>query len=146
MQRWTVAYDAGRPEGGQCAHLDQEEAESTGAPPSGCAQCLAAGQRWVHLRTCLTCGNVGCCDSSRGKHAWSHADRTGHPLARSAEAGEEWAWCYEDGLFLLPAPPVAHGPHPSARPGRGAAPGTNGTTPNDPGAAPGPPPGGEKTS
>ncbi|MEV7832175.1 UBP-type zinc finger domain-containing protein [Streptomyces subrutilus] len=124
MPRWTVAYDAGRPEGRSCGHADQAEAtagepaaearataasaargpsDGGPAPAAGCDRCLAAGQSWVHLRICLTCGSVGCCDSSRGQHAWSHAVRTGHPLARSAEAGEEWAWCYEDELFLVPA-------------------------------------------
>lgn len=151
MQRWTVAYDAGRPEGGHCAHLDQEDAESPGPRAPGCTECVATGQRWVHLRTCLTCGNIGCCDSSRGKHAWSHAERTGHAVVRSAEAGEEWAWCYEDHVFLRPAggtlrpaAPVTRGPGASVRPGRGEAGGTSGTAPHDPGAAPVPPLGGEE--
>ncbi|MFD3938714.1 UBP-type zinc finger domain-containing protein [Streptomyces sp. NPDC058611] len=146
MQRWTVAYDAGRPEGGHCAHLDQEDVESTGHRAPGCAECVAAGQRWVHLRTCLTCGNIGCCDSSRGKHSWSHAERTSHAVARSAEAGEEWAWCYEDHVFLWPAGPGARGPGASVRPGRGEAGGTSGTAPHDPGAAPVPPLGGGEKS
>ncbi|WP_447034307.1 UBP-type zinc finger domain-containing protein [Streptomyces hypolithicus] len=51
---------------------------------------------------CLACGHVGCCDSSRGQHAWAHADRTEHALARSVEKGERWAWCYRDELFLEP--------------------------------------------
>ncbi|MFF3019004.1 UBP-type zinc finger domain-containing protein [Streptomyces sp. NPDC057939] len=103
MTRWTVAHDAGRPEGRACGHLD---GAGEGEPPArseGCARCREAGLRWVHLRLCLTCGHVGCCDSSSGKHAASHAAASGHPLARSAEEGEAWAWCYEDELFLVPA-------------------------------------------
>jgi hypothetical protein len=58
----------------------------------GCEQCIALGDSWVHLRTCMTCGQVGCCDSSKNKHA----DEVGHPIARSKEPGEEWMWCYVD--------------------------------------------------
>jgi len=63
---------------------------------TGCEECLRDGDRWVRLRMCLTCGNIGCCDSSRGRHAARHFESTGHPLMRSAEPGEEWAWCYVD--------------------------------------------------
>ena len=66
----------------------------------GCAECLAAGQRWVHLRVCMSCGHVGCCDSSPGKHATAHHRETGHPIARSIEPGETWGWCYEDETML----------------------------------------------
>ncbi|MEU1528734.1 UBP-type zinc finger domain-containing protein [Streptomyces fagopyri] len=68
--------------------------------PTGCAECTARGQDWVHLRQCLTCGHIGCCDSSRGRHATAHYERTGHPIARSAEVDETWAWCYPDEVFL----------------------------------------------
>jgi len=64
--------------------------------PNGCAECLAAGGRWVHLRLCLTCGHVGCCDSSPSRHATAHFRATGHPVIRSFEPGEDWRWCYVD--------------------------------------------------
>lgn len=72
--------------------------------PNGCEECLAAGKTWVHLRLCLTCGHVGCCDNSQGKHATKHYHRTQHPIVRSLEPGEDWGWCYVDELFMEPAP------------------------------------------
>jgi uncharacterized UBP type Zn finger protein len=81
-----------------CPHVDQirmVEVES-----AGCPQCLAAGTAWVHLRVCLSCGQVGCCDSSTSKHASAHFAETGHPIAASLEAGEDWAWCYRDADVL----------------------------------------------
>jgi uncharacterized UBP type Zn finger protein len=82
-----------------CAHLDTVRV--TELPEAlGCAECLRAGDRWVHLRMCLNCGNVGCCDSSPNRHATAHFHETGHPLMRSAEPGEAWAWCYTDELAL----------------------------------------------
>jgi uncharacterized UBP type Zn finger protein len=63
------------------------------AGTQGCEECLAIGQRWVHLRKCLVCGHVGCCDQSIGKHATKHAHATGHPVIRSFEPGEEWRFC-----------------------------------------------------
>lgn len=72
--------------------------------PNGCEECLAAGKTWVHLRLCLTCGHVGCCDNSQGKHATKHFHRTQHPIVRSFEPGEDWGWCYVDELFMEPAP------------------------------------------
>jgi uncharacterized UBP type Zn finger protein len=62
----------------------------------GCEECLAMGDTWVHLRTCLQCGHVGCCDDSKNKHATRHFKSTGHPVVQSAEAGEDWRWCYVD--------------------------------------------------
>jgi uncharacterized UBP type Zn finger protein len=62
----------------------------------GCEECLKLGSRWVHLRECLVCGNVACCDSSIHKHATQHFHATGHPILRSVEPGETWAWCYVD--------------------------------------------------
>jgi len=56
--------------------------------------------RWVHLRMCQTCGHVGCCDQSAGKHATVHHKETGHPIVRSVEPGETWSWCYPDELFM----------------------------------------------
>ncbi len=79
-----------------CVHL----MESKGARPSvqtdGCEECLAAGDRWVHLRQCLECGHVGCCDDSKNKHAAAHYRQTHHPVVRSFEPGETWRWCYAD--------------------------------------------------
>jgi uncharacterized UBP type Zn finger protein len=72
----------------------------------GCEECLRIGQGWVHLRLCLSCGHVGCCDSSPGRHATKHFHATGHPMMRSLEPGEFWAWCYIDQVGLeLPDTP-----------------------------------------
>jgi uncharacterized UBP type Zn finger protein len=62
----------------------------------GCEACLALGDTWVHLRMCMTCAMVGCCDSSKNKHATKHFHGTKHPLVRSIEPGETWVWCYVD--------------------------------------------------
>jgi uncharacterized UBP type Zn finger protein len=70
------------------------------ATPDGCAECLASGGQWLHLRLCLSCGHVGCCDSSPGKHATAHFHREQHPVVRSFEPGEDWRWCYVDQLVL----------------------------------------------
>ncbi|WP_405144696.1 UBP-type zinc finger domain-containing protein [Sphaerisporangium sp. NBC_01403] len=72
--------------------------------PLGCEECLATGSRWVHLRTCLTCGHVGCCDSSPNRHASRHYATIGHPIAESFEPGEDWAWCYPDEILFEPSP------------------------------------------
>jgi uncharacterized UBP type Zn finger protein len=87
----------------QCTHLDQIR-DAPPRTPDGCEECLATGMQWVHLRLCLTCGHVGCCDNSQGKHATKHFHRTQHPLIRSFEPGEDWAWCYVDQLVIEPAP------------------------------------------
>ena len=70
-------------------------------PPTtpGCKECLRLGTPWVHLRQCLTCGEVGCCDSSPMRHARAHAAVTGHVVVRSLEPGEDWRWCYADEQF-----------------------------------------------
>ncbi|HEX5032893.1 MAG TPA: UBP-type zinc finger domain-containing protein [bacterium] len=62
--------------------------------PEGCEECLKMGDEWVHLRLCLQCGHVGCCDSSKNKHATRHFHRTSHPAMRSFQPGENWGWCY----------------------------------------------------
>ncbi len=77
-----------------CPHLDQIRDVTPSS--DGCAECLASGDTWVHLRLCLTCGHVGCCDSSKNKHATKHFHATGHPVIRSFEPGEDWGWCYVD--------------------------------------------------
>ncbi|MEO8661855.1 MAG: UBP-type zinc finger domain-containing protein [Bryobacteraceae bacterium] len=69
----------------------------------GCEECLKMGDTWVHLRMCLTCGKVGCCDSSKNKHATKHFHATKHPLVRSEQPGEDWAWCYVDEIFVEPS-------------------------------------------
>ena len=85
-----------------CAHRDQ--VADVEPRTQGCEECLATGDRWVHLRMCLSCGHVGCCDSSPNRHATAHFEATHHPLVRSAQPGEDWGWCYEDEVFLQPAP------------------------------------------
>ena len=84
-----------------CDHLDTVQ---TGQPQSrGCAACIALGDTWVHLRLCRTCGHVGCCDSSKNKHATKHFQATGHPIMSSLEEGEDWSWCYVDEvMFRIP--------------------------------------------
>jgi uncharacterized UBP type Zn finger protein len=84
-----------------CAHLDAVEVLELPEPLEGCEECLKTGDRWLHLRMCLTCGKVGCCDSSPNKHASAHYREEGHPLVRSAEPGEEWSWCYADEVTLF---------------------------------------------
>ena len=78
----------------ECTHSDQIKV--TRPDKHFCEDCVVTGDRWVHLRMCLTCGHVGCCDSSPNKHATKHFEHTRHPLIRSAERGETWTWCYID--------------------------------------------------
>ena len=77
-----------------CTHRDEIKEVAPGS--AGCAECLKKGDQWVQLRMCLKCGNVGCCDSSKNKHATAHFRATGHPVMRSIEPGENWKWCYID--------------------------------------------------
>ena len=79
-----------------CSHLDQIRPVTPNS--EGCAECLTMGDTWVHLRMCLECGNVGCCDSSKNKHATKHFHATGHPIMRSIQPGEHWKWCYIDNV------------------------------------------------
>ncbi|GAB3925354.1 Na+/H+ antiporter [Kribbella albertanoniae] len=81
---------------GACAHLIDAPVVVTPNTPEGCEECLADGGSWVHLRLCLECGHVGCCDSSEMKHASKHYDETKHPVMRSFEPGENWRWCFVD--------------------------------------------------
>jgi hypothetical protein len=78
-----------------CEHI-----EGAGHPdprtPQGCEECLKIGGTWVHLRLCLTCGHVGCCDSSPNTHATKHYHASSHPVIRSFQPGEHWRWCYVD--------------------------------------------------
>ena len=68
-----------------------------------CEDCVKIGSDWVHLRLCTECGHVGCCDSSKNKHATKHFHATAHPIVKSAETGEDWFWCYVDEVLLEPA-------------------------------------------
>jgi hypothetical protein len=100
---YVVAGDAnGNPTDAVCGHLATIE-QVTPSTTLGCEDCLREGTRWVHLRECLQCGHVGCCDNSPRRHATAHFHAVAHPIMRSIEPGEEWAWCYVDSLFLDPA-------------------------------------------
>jgi uncharacterized UBP type Zn finger protein len=83
-----------------CTHLDQiQDVEPSST--EGCSECLRTGGQWVHLRMCLSCGEVGCCDSSPNRHASKHAAAEDHPIVRSMEPGEEWSWCYVDEVAFI---------------------------------------------
>lgn len=86
---------------GACSHLDEVEVHELPAEVPGCEDCLRMGGKWLHLRICLTCGHVGCCDDSPNRHATAHNRETTHPIIRSLEPGEEWSWCYADAVALL---------------------------------------------
>jgi CPA1 family monovalent cation:H+ antiporter len=79
-----------------CQHLRHAPYDVPARTSEGCGACLAEGTTWVHLRLCLTCGEVGCCDSSPQQHARRHFEATGHPVMRSFEPGEAWRWCFVD--------------------------------------------------
>ena len=82
----------------KCTHLDHIKPVKPSA--QGCAECIAMGDTWVHLRECLECGSVACCDSSKNKHATKHFHKSGHPIVRSFQPGEDWRWCYIDEMML----------------------------------------------
>lgn len=90
-----------------CTHLDQVRDVTPSA--DGCEDCLKTGGRWVHLRLCESCGHVGCCDNSPGRHATRHFRLTGHPVIKSFERGEEWGWCYVDEIFFESLPAAGAG-------------------------------------
>lgn len=84
-----------------CSHLDQIQVHDVQRPDDAvCEDCIKTGESWLHLRICLTCGHVGCCDSSKNKHATQHYRQTGHPLVQSYEPRENWRWCYIDQGFV----------------------------------------------
>jgi uncharacterized UBP type Zn finger protein len=83
-----------------CTHLDHVRVTRLPASVQGCEDCLASGGEWLHLRICLECGKVGCCDDSPNRHARAHAHASGHPIIRSLEPREEWSWCFVDDLAL----------------------------------------------
>ena len=82
-----------------CQHLNQIRQVTPSA--QGCEDCLKTGDSWVHLRMCMICGHVGCCDSSPNRHATAHAQGTSHPIIRSLEPGEDWSWCYLDEVAFV---------------------------------------------
>jgi uncharacterized UBP type Zn finger protein len=79
----------------ECTHV-ADIRDVTPSSTEGCTDCLATDGRWVHLRECLVCGHVGCCDSSPARHATAHFHGTGHPVMTSFEPGEDWRWCFVD--------------------------------------------------
>jgi len=81
-----------------CTHLDQ--IKNPKPHSRGCEECLKMGDTWVHLRLCESCGHVGCCDSSKNKHATRHAKTTGHPVIKSFQPGEDWLYCYVDDVMF----------------------------------------------
>ncbi|HMG43344.1 MAG TPA: UBP-type zinc finger domain-containing protein [Acidimicrobiales bacterium] len=83
-----------------CTHIDEVVTAHPSPSSTGCEDCLRAGDRWVHLRLCMTCGHVGCCDSSPNRHATAHFRESGHAIVRSYEPGEDWWWCYADDVIL----------------------------------------------
>ena len=82
----------------RCTHLNQVKDVTPSA--NGCEECLRMGDTWVHLRICTTCGHVGCCDSSKNKHATRHFHVSGHAIIKSFEPGEQWGWCYVDRILF----------------------------------------------
>jgi uncharacterized UBP type Zn finger protein len=84
-----------------CPHVDEVTVLELPPEVGGCEDCLASGGKWLHLRICLSCGHVGCCDDSPNRHATAHHHATSHPIIRSLEPGEEWSWCYVDEVGLL---------------------------------------------
>ena len=83
-----------------CTHLDHVLITELPESVPGCEDCLASGGKWMHLRLCLECGHVGCCDDSPNRHASAHAAGAEHPIIRSIEPGEDWSWCYPDELLM----------------------------------------------
>jgi uncharacterized UBP type Zn finger protein len=83
-----------------CTHLDSIEITELPESVDGCEECLQMNAPWCHLRICLTCGHVGCCDSSPNHHATAHSEATGHPIMRSIQPGEDWSWCFVDELAM----------------------------------------------
>jgi CPA2 family monovalent cation:H+ antiporter-2 len=88
-----------------CTHTGML-AEVTPEAQDVCPECVAMGSHWMHLRVCLTCGHVGCCDQSPNRHARSHFHTSGHPLIQSMEWGETWRYCYIDDVVLPDGPPL----------------------------------------
>lgn len=83
----------------RCSHV-ADHVKNVKPHTRGCEECLKSNDTWVHLRMCLECGHVGCCDSSPNRHARAHFHATHHPIIESAERGEDWRWCYIDEAYL----------------------------------------------
>jgi uncharacterized UBP type Zn finger protein len=94
------AIEAGELDANECSHLSTIQDVIPSA--DGCEDCLKIGDSWVHLRLCLTCGHVGCCDDSKNKHATRHHHETSHPVIASYEEGEDWIWCFVDQVGFVP--------------------------------------------
>ena len=84
-----------------CSHLDSIQITELPETVAGCEECLKTGDTWMHLRMCMTCGTIRCCDSSQNQHASKHAAESGHPIMRSAMPGEDWRWCYVDEDYVV---------------------------------------------
>lgn len=94
----TVELTQAQQSSPRCSHTQQAHAVTPSG--DGCQECLELGDTWVHLRVCMSCGHVGCCNSSKNKHATKHFQSTEHPIVRSFEPGETWAYCYREGTTL----------------------------------------------
>ena len=94
----NVKLNAEQADSLECRHLDQ--AHEVHYTERVCPECVKLGDSWVHLRICMVCGHVGCCDSSKNKHATKHFKTSAHPIVKSIQAGEDWAWCYIDETYL----------------------------------------------
>ena len=86
----------------ECTHMEMIQ-DVTPSSEDSCPQCVEMGDTWVHLRVCLICGQVGCCDNSKNKHATAHYHETKHPIIQSYQPGEAWRYCYEDDQNLTDA-------------------------------------------
>jgi uncharacterized UBP type Zn finger protein len=87
-----------------CTHFDEIRITQLPASIAGCEECLKIGSPWLHLRMCMSCGKIGCCDSSPNRHARRHAGDVDHPIVRSAESGEDWSWCFLDEIAFVVNP------------------------------------------
>jgi hypothetical protein len=92
----------------ECTHIGQI-ADIKPNSPDACEECLALGDSWVHLRVCMTCGHVGCCDESKNRHARRHAHASAHPIIGSYEPGEDWRYCFIDDVMLPPGKVMRQG-------------------------------------
>ena len=95
----NIAEMPGKNVDAKCVHIRRVNPEIHGST-KGCEECEKTGSQWVHLRLCLTCGHVGCCDDSINKHATKHFKKINHPVMKSYEPGENWKWCYVDELIM----------------------------------------------
>lgn len=93
-----VKLNASQADSVECKHVHQAKEVSYSAQV--CSECVKLRDTWVHLRICMLCGHVGCCDNSKNKHATAHFKTSGHPIIKSIEPGEDWAWCYVDETYL----------------------------------------------